>query len=211
MPPSTIAKVARAPIRSVGHHRLGNKQIFLPNFTLTLLNTPDQPPTFASFIVPLNINKLDLRDYLWHAYGVQVRGVRSYIQQQKVRQDKPGVTRVSPRKWYRPRAIKKMLVEMEKPFVWPETPKTFEKWDKKTYDEAQKGQQSDAETVQPDFREKPTRERKSIAEQAKQLIKGKASWRPNNPEEAEWEDVGEAVEVEQDFGPPEDGKTPRSG
>ncbi|CZS96272.1 related to ribosomal protein [Rhynchosporium agropyri] len=206
MPPNTIAKVARGPIRTVGHHRLGNKQIFLPNFTLTLLNTPHLSPSFASFIVPLNINKLDLRDYLWHAYGVQVRGVRSYIQQQKVRQDKPGVTRVSPRKWYRPRAIKKMLVEMEKPFVWPKTPENLEDWDKSAYDAAKEGQQAESETIQPDFREQPTRERGSIAEQARKLIKGKATWIPNNAGAIKWEDDGEAVEVEQDFGPPDDGK-----
>lgn len=80
------------------------------------------PPTFASFIVPLNLNKLDLRDYLWHAYGVPVIGVRSYIQMQKLRQDKPGSIRISPRKWFRPRSIKKMTVEMERPFIWPEVP-----------------------------------------------------------------------------------------
>ncbi|KAK0119423.1 hypothetical protein ONS95_010875 [Cadophora gregata] len=116
---------SKVPAR-VGRYRLGNKQIFLPNFTLTLVRTPEQPPTFASFIVPLNLNKLDLRDYLWNAYGVQVRGVRSYIQQQKVRQDKPGAIRIKPRRWYRPRSIKKMLVEMESPFVWPEKPENFD-------------------------------------------------------------------------------------
>lgn len=67
-----------------------------------------------------------MRDYLWNAYGVPVLGVRSYIQQQKVRQDKPGAKRITPRKWYRPRSIKRMLVEMEKPFVWPEEPENFD-------------------------------------------------------------------------------------
>lgn len=90
---------------------------------LTMIRNPKLPPTFASFIVPLNINKLDLRDYLWNAYGVPVIGVRSYIQLQKLRQDKPGAIRISPRKWFRPRSIKKMTVEMERPFVWPEEPK----------------------------------------------------------------------------------------
>lgn len=52
-----------------------------------------------------------------------VVGVRSYIQLQKLRQDRPGAIRISPRKWFRPRSIKKMTVEMEKPFVWPEEPK----------------------------------------------------------------------------------------
>jgi large subunit ribosomal protein L23 len=76
----------------------------------------------------LNLNKLDLRDYLYNCYGVRVLGVRSYIQQQKVRQDKPGAKRPAPRRWYRPRAVKKMLVEMESPFVWPEEPESFEKY-----------------------------------------------------------------------------------
>jgi hypothetical protein len=97
-----------------------------PNFTLTLLRTPTQPPNFASFIVPLNLNKLDLRDYLWNVYGISVRGVRSYIQQQKVRQDKPGEKRPKQRKWFRPRAIKKMMVEMEQPFVWPAVPEKLD-------------------------------------------------------------------------------------
>jgi hypothetical protein len=128
--------------------RLGTKQIFLyvpipafpflnsltpplpshsPNFTLTLLRPPPgTPPSFASFLVPLNLNKLDLRDYLWNGYGVRVKGVRSYIQQQKVRQDKPGAKRPAQRRWYRPRAIKKMMVELEEPFAWREEPQSLE-------------------------------------------------------------------------------------
>jgi large subunit ribosomal protein L23 len=101
---------------------------FSPNFTLTLLRTPKLPPTFASFIVPLNTNKLDLRDYLYHCYGVRVLGVRSFVQQQKLRQDKPGAIRPSPRQWYRPRSIKKMLVELERPFAWPEEPEDFDRY-----------------------------------------------------------------------------------
>ncbi|KAK2627792.1 hypothetical protein QTJ16_002438 [Diplocarpon rosae] len=182
-----------------------------PNFTLKLLRTPQQPPTFASFEVPLNMNKLDLRDYLWNAYGVQVLGVRSYIQQQKVRQDKPGAKRIQPRKWYRPRAIKRMLVELEKPFVWPEVPENFDEyvslllslfydwlheWEKDTFDAAQEDRKSNSEMYEPGFREKPAKDRKSIAEQAKAILKGEASWKPNQVRE-QWENDGEAVEVEQ--------------
>ena len=84
------------------------------------------PPTFASFIVPLSLNKLDLRDYLYNVYGISVRGVRSYIQMQKLRQDKPGEKYPRPRKWFRPRSIKKMMVEMEQPFVWPAEPENYD-------------------------------------------------------------------------------------
>ena len=40
---------------------------------LTLLRTPNSPPNFATFLVPLNLNKLDMRDYLFHAYGTNLR------------------------------------------------------------------------------------------------------------------------------------------
>ena len=59
---------------------------------------------------------------MWNVYGIHCRGVRSYIQMQKIRQDKPGEKRPKPRKWFRPRSVKKMLIEMERPFVWPAVP-----------------------------------------------------------------------------------------
>lgn len=75
--------------------------------------------------MPLHLNKLDMRDYLWHAYGVKCANIRSFVQQQKVRQDDPNSKRPMPRRWYRGPAIKKMTVEMDKPFVWPDEPKDW--------------------------------------------------------------------------------------
>ncbi|KAI9729889.1 MAG: hypothetical protein M1818_008329 [Claussenomyces sp. TS43310] len=173
--------------------RLGKKEIFLPNFTLTLLRTPNLPPTFASFIVPLHLNKLDLRDYLFNGYGVRVRAVRSFIQQQKVRQDKPGAKRPAQRHWYRPRSIKKMMVELERPFVWPEEPEDFEPWDRDTFKAANKDQRDFQASYSPDAKTKPSSERASIAQQAKALLKGEEKWAPSV-----WEDFGEAQEVEKD-------------
>lgn len=97
-----------------------------PSFTITLLRTPNLPATMASFLVPLNLNKLDLKDYLYHAYDLPVLSVRSYIQQQKIRQDKPAKLMPAPRRWFRPRAIKKMTVELERAFVWPKEPDEFD-------------------------------------------------------------------------------------
>jgi large subunit ribosomal protein L23 len=116
---------------------------------------------------------------------------------QKLRQDKPGSKRPSPRKWFRPKPIKKMMVEMERPFAWPAELKKedLEKWDKKMFDEAAKDREENEELYRPDAREKPTRERKSMKEQARELLEGKESWRGERTEE-QWEDVGEAVEVE---------------
>lgn len=96
-----------------------------PNFTVTLLRTPFLPPTFATFIVPLNLTKIDIRDYIYHAYGVKAIKVRSYVQQQKIRPNKPNFKNQHARKWFRPRSIKKMTIEMDKPFVWPDEPEDF--------------------------------------------------------------------------------------
>lgn len=90
----------------------------------------------ASFLVPLNLNKLDLKDYLYHVYNVPVISVRSFIQQQRVRQDKPDAKLPKARRWYRARSVKKMTVEMGTAdlgtgktggaFVWPEEEKDLE-------------------------------------------------------------------------------------
>ncbi|KAI9723930.1 MAG: hypothetical protein M1812_000648 [Candelaria pacifica] len=173
--------------------RFGSKQIFLPNFTLTLLRTPFLPPTFASFIVPLNLTKIDVRDYIFHAYGVEVLTVRSFVHQQKVRQDKPNASRPQARKWFRPRAIKKMTIEMERPFVWPDEPDNYEPWDKVKFDQVEEAAQAERDRLGPQAAEKPSGHRESIAEQARRLSTGKARW------SHQWEDVGEPVEVEKDL------------
>ncbi|CAD6446412.1 85fc0672-98e5-4fbe-9ee6-0dcaafcfb538 [Sclerotinia trifoliorum] len=183
-----LAAVARAP-------KMGRKEIFLPNFTITLLRTPNLPPSFASFIVPLNLNKLDMRDYLWNAYGIEVRAVRSYIQAQKLKEGKPGQKIPTPRKWFRPRSIKRMMVEMERPFVWPEEPKDLSPWDKEGLKKRQEQEQELQAEQYPDAKQKPSKERLSIAEQARKILQGKEKWAPTRDT---WMNVGEEVEVEQD-------------
>jgi len=69
------------------------------------------------------------------------------------------------------------------------------RWDKTTYDAAQKDRKEQEDAFRPDAGRKPTKERTSMAEQAQALLKGKEKWRPTP---TEWEDVGEAVEVEAD-------------
>ncbi|TAQ88787.1 hypothetical protein B7494_g2883 [Chlorociboria aeruginascens] len=187
-----------ATIPAIRGPRLGRKQVFLPNFVLTLLRTPNLPSTFASFIVPLKLNKLDLRDYLYNCYGIQVLGVRSYIQIQKLTQDKPSARRPKPRKWFRPRSIKKMTVEMELPFAWPEEPKDFDQWDKSTYDAASEYRKDYESKFSPKHKQEPTVDRKSISEQAKAMLKGEDSWAPSNPDAVGlWRNVEER-EVETD-------------
>lgn len=92
-----------------------------------------------------------------------------------------------------------MLVELEKPFVWPEEIKDFAQWDKDTYDAAQKEQEEFSKSLRLDAKEKPSKERAGIAEQARALLEGKEKWKSSAEVTRDiWEDVGEAVEVEKD-------------
>jgi large subunit ribosomal protein L23 len=169
---------------------------------LTLLRTPDLPPTFASFYVPLNLNKLDLRDYLWNCYGVSALSVRSYVQLQKLKHGKG--PRPSARQWYRPRSIKKMTVEMDKPFVWPEVP-DLEMWDKSVFDGTTKEQEEKQKYLAYDGSKHRPADHQSIAKQAKSLLKSPAAWRTGNSN-PKWENVGEEVEVETDVELPKSGQ-----
>jgi len=94
-----------------------------------------------------------------------------------------------------------MTIEMESPFVWPEELKgeDLSKWDKTTFDAAQKERGDQEAAFRPDARQQPTRDRDPIAEQAKALLKGEEKWRQTT---TQWEDVGEEVEVETDVNLP---------
>lgn len=127
------------------------------------------------------MNKLDLRDYLYHAYNIRSLGIRAYIEQQPVREGKPGAIKPQIKRWFRPRAVKRMTVEMEKPFVWPEVPKgeELEKWNHTQFKASResneeygrmRGRLADAMFSQKD--------REAMREQAKRLLEGGEKWRP---------------------------------
>ncbi|KAE8149311.1 hypothetical protein BDV25DRAFT_156586 [Aspergillus avenaceus] len=153
------------------------KQVFLPDFTIALIRTPFLPPRYASFYVPLNFNKLDMRDYLQRLYGVNVLSVRSYVEQQKV-------TRLRPKDKYgygklrRPVSKKKMTVEMKQPFVWPDLP-DMEKFEREQYFKAAKYQTDLQDQQRPDAGMKAKKdEREAFSEDAKKLLDGSKPWRP---------------------------------
>ncbi|KAF2019001.1 hypothetical protein BU24DRAFT_458720 [Aaosphaeria arxii CBS 175.79] len=106
--------------------RFGTKEIYLPKFTVALMRTPKLSPYHAKFQVPLNFSKLDLRDYLFHAYNVRALSIRSFVKQEPVRDHES-----APRQFFRPEAKKYMTIEMDKPFVWPATPESWEPWGRK--------------------------------------------------------------------------------
>ncbi|KAJ5098432.1 54S ribosomal protein [Penicillium argentinense] len=174
--------------KAVGLSKLGTsgflplterKQVFLPEFTIALVRTPNLSPRYAQFRVPLNFNKLDLRDYLERVYGVGVVSIRSYIEQQPITR----ITRDNRNygAWRRPQSIKRMTVELQEPFVWPEEPKDFSRWEKESWDATEKFQQKmRKENVQKsDASEQPDKDlRKAYEEQAKELKNEAEAWRP---------------------------------
>ncbi|KAJ2993173.1 hypothetical protein NUW58_g1922 [Xylaria curta] len=175
--------------------RTGTKQVFLtkqrrcqldwanglpisqirPSHMITFLAPrANQPPTFATFKVPLTFNKFDLRDYLFHAYRTPVLGVRSQLRQQRVRRSK-----VHGR-IYRPPPIKTMTVQLTQPFVWPRVPTDIKPW-KKPSAAKMKAQEKRNHTYQSRISKtgfmplrdemKESQSRKDLKKEAKRLLK----------------------------------------
>ncbi|ROW16727.1 hypothetical protein VPNG_01649 [Cytospora leucostoma] len=182
--------------------KLGQKKVYLPNHVITFVRPKaNQPPTTATFHVPLTFNKLDFRDYLWNVYNVEVTGVRSFINQMQARQRN---YKGFGGKWYRPRSQKMMVVDLAKPFVWPEVPEDKDAWDHSMFTAVEKTHKEqldlDFERTKgtPPLREeqKASDDRVLLRQQAKELLAGTRKWRPGQPLGPAWVEV-EAEEAKQ--------------
>jgi large subunit ribosomal protein L23 len=94
-----------------------------PDLPITFIQTEHLHPRFAKFKVPLEIGKLDFRDFLYHGYSVRALNIRSWVYQRPIEHvdyRKKSTPRLN---WHRRKALKYMIVEMDEPFVWPEMPK----------------------------------------------------------------------------------------
>ncbi|EGV66443.1 hypothetical protein CANTEDRAFT_101102 [Yamadazyma tenuis ATCC 10573] len=99
------------------HFKLGQKQVYLPKARIALLRSnAKHTPYQAKFLVPRNFNKLDLRDYLWHVYGLRALNITVQLLHAKFERSMTDMGR------YRGPQYKKMTIDMEEPFVWPQLP-----------------------------------------------------------------------------------------
>jgi large subunit ribosomal protein L23 len=140
----------------------------------------------------LTFNKLDIRDYLLHAYKVNTLSVRSHLLQRPPRLS-PYTGRIG-----RPPPIKYMTVELEKPFVFPAEPDETEhvKWHseemqkrvdmEKTYEERAKSYREKATLVTPAMRRKDE-DRTMLAKQAQDLLEGKVKWNNQRELDPRWQ------------------------
>lgn len=155
------------------------KPVYLPQFRIALVRTPNLTPRYAQFRVPLSFNKFDLRSYLWHLYGVGVLGIRSYVQAQPITRISRDGKGFGP--WRRPKSQKRMTVELKEPFVYPEEPKDLTPWEHESWSKAEKWQidQQEKENPKPNKGEEPDQQlRDAYKEQAKALLENKETWRP---------------------------------
>ncbi|KAI5287149.1 hypothetical protein KEM54_006209 [Ascosphaera aggregata] len=161
------------------------KQVYLPDFTIALIRTPFMPPRYATFQVPLEFNKLDLKDYLKNAYGVDTLKIRSYVEQQKPTRDlRFGKQGFGPLR--RPKSKKRMMVELVDPFVWPPRPADLDKnFAHDAYYRAAENEEVHYEKQRDMFgTTKPKEAAKLFAEQAKAIREGKETWKPT------WQTLG---------------------
>lgn len=117
------------------HFQVGGKELYFPKARIILLRpNAKHTPYQAKFIVPKSFNKLDLRDYLFNIYGLRTLNVTTQLLHGKYMRVSPYAGR------FRGPQIKKMTIDMEEPFIWPEEPKLGENdnWNKPFIDKLNK-------------------------------------------------------------------------
>lgn len=169
-----------------------------PDHVITFIRPkPKQSPLLATFVVPLNFNKLDMRDYLWHAYNVKVTAVRSFINEQAVESKGGGNGQI-----YRPRSQKMMIAELAKPFVWPKplSGSDLEEFDNYLFkkvdaqqDIAMKKQKDRAKGIIP-LRPgaQVSSARRTLGAQVSALLSGSEVWKNNVKLDERWTEIEKA-------------------
>lgn len=98
------------------HFKVGGKKLYFPTARIVLLRpNAKHTPYQAKFIVPKSFNKMDLRDYLYHLYGIRAFKITTQLIAGKY-------TREGAIARHRTPQIKKMTVDLMDPFIWPEEP-----------------------------------------------------------------------------------------
>lgn len=102
------------------HFKVGEKKVYFPKARVCLLRpNAKHTPYQAKFLVPRNFNKMDLRDYLWHVYGLRALNVTVQLLHARFTRTQDDHAR------YRSSQYKKMTIDMEEPFIWPELPQAI--------------------------------------------------------------------------------------
>lgn len=119
-----LQKYEESVANDTAHFAIGGDQQYFPWAPITLLRPSARMTPFqAQFQVPRHWNKLDLRDYLWHLYGLRALNITTQIKWSRW---------VRGRTRYRTAQVKKMIIDMEEPFIWPSPDASAEETHQKT-------------------------------------------------------------------------------
>ncbi|KAJ2056177.1 mitochondrial 54S ribosomal protein YmL41 [Coemansia sp. S146] len=94
--------------------RFGSLRVYFPNLVFKIIPDARLSKNQAAFRVPLNVNKLDIKDYLTHIYNVNVTDVRTAVFQGKLT-----VNRFTGQK-ERTSRTKKAIVTTKEEFEYPQ-------------------------------------------------------------------------------------------
>ncbi|KAJ2900849.1 mitochondrial 54S ribosomal protein YmL41 [Coemansia aciculifera] len=94
--------------------RFGSLRVYFPNLVFKIIPDARLSKNQAAFRVPLNVNKLDIKDYLTHIYNVNVTDVRTAVFPGKVT-----LNRFTGQK-ERSSRTKKAIVTTTEEFEYPE-------------------------------------------------------------------------------------------
>ncbi|KAJ2750085.1 mitochondrial 54S ribosomal protein YmL41 [Coemansia aciculifera] len=94
--------------------RFGSLRVYFPNLVFKIIPDVRLSKNQAAFRVPLNVNKLDIKDYLTHIYNVNVTDVRTAVFQGKLT-----VNRFTGQK-ERTSRTKKAIVTTKEEFEYPQ-------------------------------------------------------------------------------------------
>ncbi|KAJ0162927.1 54S ribosomal protein L23, mitochondrial [Colletotrichum tanaceti] len=187
--------LTKAVARRVPDFRLGLKKVFLPNHVITLIRKDRAPANWATFNVPLTFTKLDLRDYLWNLYDVEVTSVRSWVKEAAIER------KAASSGYYRPQSQKFMTVQMKKAFVWPSPPADLEPWNKKLWDarEATSQKQYRADVARQlgklayPSKDKESTDRKKLRRVASKMLEGRGAFKNNIELDSKWGQIVKAA------------------
>ncbi|PHH69788.1 hypothetical protein CDD80_6499 [Ophiocordyceps camponoti-rufipedis] len=188
-----MAEAFKAAASKAPAFKLGQKKLYLPQHVVAMLRFPNVPHNEACFLVPRRFNKFDLRDYLWNAYGVEVKNVRSNVVQQAI-----ALRRNTANASYRPQPLKYMRVTLCKPFEWPERPADLTPWHNDLWKKREEAQDEERKLTRQDkgldkvplVGQKPWSEsRKKLASIAKKTLSGKIKWSNGVDLDPKWDQV----------------------
>jgi large subunit ribosomal protein L23 len=165
-------------------------------------NKPNIGPEYATFHVPLRFTKFDLRDYLWHLYGVDTLKVHSWVKALPARRkwekagDKDGI---GP--WVTPKPHKFMMAHLAAPFIFPEPPTDKEPFDHAIAENARREREARDKTIKmlSDHRgrtmlrdeDNAPRWRIHLAKEARSYLSGEKKWENLIELDPRWEELKE--------------------